>query len=197
MSKYSVYIVDKHNIGGTIYIYADDRLSAFTKADKYVWNYNLHPAAILEVKEVEYNAKGSNPYVDCSHEYFAKLIAKIARCETELIILSDDNIKIVRFLIDNIRRLNQYNQEAMILGERRNKRQYVSSIDDYVSVETEHIDYPFSRDDLNEIMMNIRDACLELQLMYENALYADKIMEAADELYVKYAAKVVYNYRRI
>lgn len=196
MNKYEVCIVDYRDIKGNIHIYAPNRQKAFDIAHDYIYNWQLAPAAILDVKVVEYNTKDYNPYLKCTQPNWAKLVMNTSKMCTELLLLDDNNVMTVKFIIDNLRNLNQYAKEAIKQNDRKFKQKYIAELDDYAVVHEAPPDYLFSRDDLNDVMMNLRDACLELKLSLPNISFVDELMETIDILYIDYASKVVYNYKR-
>ena len=197
INRYDVYIVDKYDIGGNLKVYANSENDVRTLVNDYIYDWQLAPAAVMSITEVEHDVgEVDNPYRLCTHENFAKLLVDITKNMAELMLMDDENIPIVKFIVDNNRRLVQYAKESILRSDRVDKRTYDSIIDGYIDIPPEHIDYSFSREDLNEVMKNLREACLELKLSMPNITYVDKMMDGLDRMYIEYAAKTVYNYRR-
>ena len=198
MNQYDVYIVDKYDIGGNLRVYANTPEDVRTLVDDYIYDWQLAPATIMSITEMKHDVGDVyNPYRPCTHENFAKLLVGITKNMAELMLLDEGNIPTIKFVVDNNRRLVQYAKESILRSDRQDKRTYDVVVDGYIDIPPEHIDYPFSRDDLNDVMRNLREACLELKLSIANIIYVDDMMDYFDRMYIEYAAKTVYNYKRI
>ena len=197
INRYDVYIVDKYDIGGNLKVYANSEKNVRTLVDDYIYDWQLAPATVMSITEVEHDVGDvDNPYRPCTHENFAKLLVGITKLMAELMLLDEGNIPTIKFVVDNNRRLVQYAKESILRSDRQDKRTYDSIADGYIDMPPEHIDYSFSREDLNEVMKNLREACLELKLSMPNITYVDNMLDSFDRMYIEYAAKTVYNYRR-